>query len=229
MKIGIVCYPTFGGSGIVATELGKALADKGHEIHFISYRQPVRLNDNLNNVIFHEVRVADYPLFEYPPYELSLACKLLDVVRYEKLDLLHVHYAIPHAYVAYLTRQMLKEQGLSIPLVTTLHGTDITLVGKSPTLSPAVSFSINHSDVITCVSDSLKKDTLSNFNINKEIEVIPNFIDFTLHDFSFDKKLRENYARENEKIMIHVSNFRPVKRILDVIRVFGKIRSKKTS
>jgi N-acetyl-alpha-D-glucosaminyl L-malate synthase BshA len=227
MKIGIVCYPTFGGSGIVATELGKALADKGHEIHFISYRQPVRLNDNLNNVIFHEVRVADYPLFEYPPYELSLACKLLDVVRYEKLDLLHVHYAIPHAYVAYLTRQMLKEQGLSIPLVTTLHGTDITLVGKSPTLSPAVSFSINHSDVITCVSDSLKKDTLSNFNINKEIEVIPNFIDFTLHDFSFDKKLRENYARENEKIMIHVSNFRPVKRILDVIRVFGKIRSKK--
>ncbi len=227
MKIGIVCYPTFGGSGIVATELGKALADKGHEVHFISYRQPVRLNDNINNVIFHEVRVADYPLFEYPPYELSLACKLLDVIQYEKLDLLHVHYAIPHAYVAFLTRQMLKEKGFSIPLVTTLHGTDVTLVGKSPILSPAVSFSINQSDIITSVSDSLKDDTLSNFNIKKEIEVIPNFIDFTLHDFSFDKNLRERYATENEKIMIHVSNFRPVKRILDVIRVFGKIRSKR--
>jgi len=225
MKIGIVCYPTFGGSGIVATELGKSLADKGHEVHFISYRQPVRLNDNISNVIFHEVRVADYPLFEYPPYELSLACKLLDVVKYENLDLLHVHYAIPHAYVAFLTRQMLKEQDLSIPLVTTLHGTDITLVGKNPILSPAVSFSINNSDVITAVSESLKKDTLSFFNINKEVEVIPNFIDFNLHDFTFDKSLRKKYALEKEKIIIHVSNFRPVKRIFDVIRVFRKVRS----
>lgn len=225
MKIGIVCYPTFGGSGIVATELGKALADKGHEVHFVAYRQPVRLNEQVNNIVFHEVRVAEYPLFEYPPYELGLACKLLDVVKYEKLDLLHVHYAIPHAYVAYLTKQMLTEEGIHIPVVTTLHGTDITLVGKSPTLAPAVSFSINHSDVVTAVSQSLKEETLEHFKIRKEIKVIPNFIDFNLHNSIFDKELYNHYAPNKEKVLIHISNFRPVKRVADVIRIFAKVRA----
>ena len=226
MKIGIVCYPTFGGSGIVATELGKALADKGHEVHFVAYRQPVRLNDQVNNIVFHEVRVADYPLFEYPPYELSLACKLLDVVKYEKLDLLHVHYAIPHAYVAYLTKQMLAEEGTHIPVVTTLHGTDITLVGKSPALIPAVNFSINHSNVVTAVSHHLREETLNCFSIRKEIKVIPNFIDFDLHNYIFDKDLHMHYAPNREKIMIHISNFRPIKRVADVIRVFVNVREK---
>lgn len=225
MKIGIVCYPTFGGSGIVATELGKALADKGHEVHFVAYRQPVRLNEQVNNIVFHEVPVANYPLFEYPPYELSLACKLLDVVKYEKLDLLHVHYAIPHAYVAFLTKQMLAEENIHIPVITTLHGTDITLVGKSPTLAPAVSFSINHSDVITAVSKSLKEETLASFSIRKSIKVIPNFIDFNLHDSVFDKELHAHYAPNEEKILIHISNFRPVKRVNDVIRIFAKVRA----
>ena len=226
MKIGIVCYPTFGGSGIVATELGKALADKGHEVHFVAYRQPVRLNDQVNNIVFHEVRVADYPLFEYPPYELSLACKLLDVVKYEKIDLLHVHYAIPHAYVAYLTKQMLAEEGIHIPVVTTLHGTDITLVGKSPVLTPAVNFSINHSSIVTAVSQYLREETFNCFSIRKEIKVIPNFIDFDLHNYTFDKDLHIHYAPNKEKIMIHISNFRPVKRVVDVIRVFVNVREK---
>jgi len=225
MKIGIVCYPTFGGSGIVATELGKALAVKGHEVHFIAYRQPVRLN-TLNNIYFHEVRVAEYPLFEYPPYELGLACKLFDVVKFEKLDLLHVHYAIPHAYVAYLTKQMLAEEGIKIPVVTTLHGTDITLVGKSPGLAPAVSFSINHSDVVTAVSNDLKAETLASFAVCKEIQVIPNFIDFKIHHTVFDKDLHNYYAPSGEKILIHVSNFRPVKRVTDVIKIFANIRQK---
>ena len=226
MKIGIVCYPTFGGSGIVATELGKALADKGHEVHFVAYRQPVRLNDQVNNIVFHEVRVADYPLFEYPPYELSLACKLLDVVKYEKIDLLHVHYAIPHAYVAYLTKLMLAEEGIHIPVVTTLHGTDITLVGKSPVLTPAVNFSINHSSIVTAVSQYLREETFNCFSIRKEIKVIPNFIDFDLHNYTFDKDLHIHYAPNKEKIMIHISNFRPVKRVVDVIRVFVNVREK---
>ena len=226
MKIGIVCYPTFGGSGIVATELGKALADKGHEVHFIAYRQPVRLNNSLNNVYFHEVRVAEYPLFEYPPYELGLACKLLDVVKFEKLDLLHVHYAIPHAYVAYLAKQMLAEEGIKIPVVTTLHGTDITLVGKSPGLAPAVSFSINHSDVVTAVSEDLKKETLASFSIRKEVKVIPNFIDFNIHQAIFNADLQKHFAPNGEKILVHVSNFRPVKRVGDVIKIFAKIRAK---
>ena len=226
MKIGIVCYPTFGGSGIVATELGKALADKGHEVHFVAYRQPVRLNDQVNNIVFHEVRVADYPLFEYPPYELSLACKLLDVVKYEKIDLLHVHYAIPHAYVAYLTKQMLAEEGIHLPVVTTLHGTDITLVGKRPALTPAVNFSINHSNVVTAVSLHLREETLNCFSIRKEIKVIPNFIDFDLHNYTFDQDLHMHYAPNREKIMIHISNFRPVKRVADVIRVFVNVREK---
>ena len=226
MKIGIVCYPTFGGSGIVATELGKALADKGHEVHFVAYRQPVRLNDQVNNIVFHEVLVADYPLFEYPPYELSLACKLLDVIKYEKIDLLHVHYAIPHAYVAYLTKQMLAEEGIHIPVVTTLHGTDITLVGKSPVLTPAVNFSINHSSIVTAVSQYLREETFNCFSIRKEIKVIPNFIDFDLHNYTFDKDLHIHYAPNKEKIMIHISNFRPVKRVVDVIRVFVNVREK---
>ena len=224
MKIGVVCYPTFGGSGIIATELGKALADKGYEVHFIAYRQPVRLNKQVNNVVFHEVRVAEYPLFEYPPYELGLACKLFDVVRHANLDILHVHYAIPHAYVAYLTKQMLAEYGISIPIVTTLHGTDITLVGKSPTLLPAVSFSINQSNVVTAVSDSLKNETLDFFSITKPIKVIPNFIDFNLHDYSFNQEIHSFYAPDGQKIIIHISNFRPVKRVLDVIHIFSKIR-----
>ena len=226
MKIGIVCYPTFGGSGIVATELGKALADKGHEVHFVAYRQPVRLNDQVNNIVFHEVRVADYPLFEYPPYELSLACKLLDVVKFEKLDILHVHYAIPHAYVAFLTKQMLAEDDIHIPVVTTLHGTDITLVGKSPALIPAVNFSINHSNIVTAVSFHLREETLNCFSIRKEIKVIPNFIDFDLHNYTFDQDLHMHYAPNREKIMIHISNFRPVKRVADVIRVFVNVREK---
>ena len=225
MKIGIVCYPTFGGSGIVATELGKALANKGHEVHFIAYRQPVRLNNQLNNVYFHEVRIAEYPLFEYPPYELGLACKLLDVVKYEKLDLLHVHYAIPHAYVAYLAKQMLAVEGIKIPVVTTLHGTDITLVGKSPGLAPAVSFSINNSDVVTAVSEDLKKETLASFSISKEVKVIPNFIDFDLHQDKFDEKLLKGFAPNGEKVLVHISNFRPVKRVGDVIKIFAKIRA----
>ena len=224
MKIGVVCYPTFGGSGIIATELGKALADKGYEVHFIAYRQPVRLNKQVNNVVFHEVRVAEYPLFEYPPYELGLACKLFDVVRHANLDILHVHYAIPHAYVAYLTKQMLAEYGISIPIVTTLHGTDITLVGKSPTLLPAVSFSINQSNVVTAVSDSLKNETLDFFSITKPIKVIPNFIDFNLHDYSFNQEIHSFYAPDGQKIIIHISNFRPVKRVLDVIHIFSMIR-----
>ena len=225
MRIGIVCYPTFGGSGIVATELGKALADKGHEVHVIAYRQPVRLNNQVNNVIFHEVRLADYHLFEYPPYELSLACKLLDVVKFEKLDLLHVHYAIPHAYVAHMTKQMLADEGVKIPIVTTLHGTDITLVGKNPTITPAVAFSINNSDVVTAVSESLREETIKSFSIRKEIKVIPNFIDFNLHDYTFDKHLHTHFCSGDEKIIIHISNFRPVKRVTDVIRVFSKIKS----
>ena len=226
MKIGIVCYPTFGGSGIVATELGKALADKGHEVHFVAYRQPVRLNDQVNNIVFHEVSVADYPLFEYPPYELSLACKLLDVVKFEKLDILHVHYAIPHAYVAFLTKQMLAEDDIHIPVVTTLHGTDITLVGKSPALIPAVNFSINHSNIVTAVSFYLREETLNCFSIRKEIKVIPNFIDFDLHNYTFDQDLHKHYASNREKIMIHISNFRSVKRIPDVIRIFVNVRAK---
>ena len=226
MKIGIVCYPTFGGSGIVATELGKALADKGHEVHFIAYRQPVRLSNSLNNVYFHEVRVAEDPLFEYPPYELGLACKLFDVVKFEKLDLLHVHYAIPHAYVAYLAKQMLAEYGIEIPVVTTLHGTDITLVGKSPGLAPAVSFSINHSDVVTAVSEDLKKETLASFSIRKKVNVIPNFIDFSIHQANFSKELHSHFAPKGEKILVHISNFRPVKRVAEVIQIFAKILGK---
>ncbi len=225
MKIGIVCYPTFGGSGVVATELGKALAEKGHQVHFITYSQPVRLDFFSGNLFYHEVSVSDYPLFDYQPYELVLSSKLVDVVKYEKLDLLHVHYAIPHASAAYMAKQILASQGIHIPFITTLHGTDITLVGKDPSFEPVITFAINQSDAVTSVSESLKQDTYTNFpNIKKEIQVIPNFInleEYKNHDHRCQKKM---YAPLNERLLIHVSNFRKVKRVEDVLRVFDKVR-----
>lgn len=225
MKIGIVCYPTFGGSGVVATELGKALAEKGHHVHFITYSQPVRLDFFSENLFYHEVTVSDYPLFDYQPYELVLTSKLVDVVKYEKLDLLHVHYAIPHASAAYMAKQILASQGINIPFITTLHGTDITLVGKDPSFEPVITFAINNSDAVTAVSESLKNDTYTNFkNISKEIQVIPNFI--CLEEYNFDnvKCQKKMYAPYGERILIHVSNFRKVKRVEDVLRVFDKVR-----
>ncbi|MBJ2173000.1 N-acetyl-alpha-D-glucosaminyl L-malate synthase BshA [Aureibaculum sp. A20] len=227
MKIGIVCYPTYGGSGVVATELGIALAKKGHEVHFITYNQPVRLNALSNNIHFHEVFVEEYPLFHYQPYELALSSKLVAMVKLHDIELLHVHYAIPHAYAAYMAKQMLKADGIHIPFVTTLHGTDITLVGSHPNYKNAVEFSINNSDAVTVVSESLKKDTLRLFNIKKDIKVIYNFIDFDKYD-SLDNEpcLRGNLANEDERIITHISNFRPVKRIPDVIDVFYKTQQK---
>jgi len=225
MKIGIVCYPTFGGSGVVATELGKALAEKGHQVHFITYSQPVRLDFFSENLFYHEVTVSDYPLFDYQPYELVLSSKLVDVVKYEKLDLLHVHYAIPHASAAYMAKQILASQGIDIPFITTLHGTDITLVGKDPSFEPVITFAINNSDAVTAVSESLKKDTYVNFkNINKEIQVIPNFICLDEYNFDNVKCQKKMYAPYGERILIHVSNFRKVKRVEDVLRVFDKVR-----
>lgn len=223
MKIGIVLYPTYGGSGIVATELGKALANKGHEIHFIAYNFPVRLNVSSSRIYYHEVRVNSYPLFRYPPYESSLTSKLVDVIRYEKLDLLHVHYAIPHASAAYMAKQILKEENIHIPTITTLHGTDITLVGKDPFFKPVITFSINNSDIVTTVSESLKVDTLSNFDIKKEIVVIPNFIKT---GDNINPVNRQEYAEPHEKIICHVSNFRKVKRVDDVVRMFAKLSEK---
>lgn len=224
MKIGIVCYPTFGGSGVVATELGKALAAKGHEIHFITYSQPVRLDLFSKNIYFHEVSVSDYPLFEYANYELELTSKLVNVVKYEKLDLLHVHYAIPHASSAFMAKQILKTFNINIPYITTLHGTDITLVGKDPSFEPVITFSINNSDAVTTVSESLKQDTLNHFDIKTEIKVVPNFICLDTYKEIGDISLRQSIAPNSEKILIHVSNFRPVKRIQDVIRVFNEVR-----
>ena len=225
MKIGIVCYPTFGGSGVVATELGMALADKGHEIHFITYRQPVRLNALSKNIHFHEVFVEEYPLFRFQPYELALSSKLVSVVKQFGIEILHVHYAIPHAYAAYMAKQMLKEDDIELPIITTLHGTDITLVGSHPNYKTAVEFSINNSDVVTAVSRSLRDDTLRLFNVRKEIEVIYNFIDFGKYarQDSVDCK-RNSLAEDHERIITHVSNFRPVKRISDVIEVFYKVQ-----
>ena len=227
MKIGIVCYPTFGGSGVVATELGIALANKGHEIHFITYRQPVRLNALSRNIHFHEVFVEEYPLFQFQPYELALSSKLVEVVKQYNIEILHVHYAIPHAYAAYMAKQMLKEDSIEIPIITTLHGTDITLVGSHPNYKTAVEFSINNSDVVTAVSKSLKADTLRLFNVQKDINVIYNFIDFekyAVQDIRDCK--RGSLATENEKIITHISNFRPVKRIHDIIDVFYKVQQK---
>ena len=225
MKIGIVLYPTFGGSGIVATELGKYLASAGHEVHFISYRQPVRLNTFSKNIFYHEVSVSDYPLFTYSPYELALTSMLVDVVKFEKLDLLHVHYAIPHASAAYLAQQILKDEGIEIPFITTLHGTDITLVGKDPSFEPVITFAINKSNAVTSVSDSLRKDTLEHFKVNREIQVIPNFI--CLDEYKTPKGLgdrKNEFAPNGEKIIIHISNFREVKRVPDVVKVFTEIR-----
>ena len=225
MKIAIVCYPTFGGSGVVATELGIALAERGHEIHFITYKQPVRLELISHNIHFHEVTVPKYPLFQYQPYELALSSKLVDMVKLFKIDLLHVHYAIPHAYAGYMAKKMLAEEGIFIPMVTTLHGTDITLVGNHPFYKPAVTFSINNSDVVTSVSQSLKDDTLRLFDISNEIEVVPNFIDVAKHSNTFTDCQREIMANEDERIITHISNLRPVKRIVDVIEIFDRIQN----
>ena len=226
MKIGIVCYPTFGGSGVVATELGHALSQKGHEIHFITYHQPVRLNTLQANIHFHEVTVPDYPLFQYQPYELALSSKLVQVVKQEQLELLHVHYAIPHAYAAYMAQKMLEDQGISIPFVTTLHGTDITLVGSHPFYKDAVAFSINHSNVVTSVSHSLKEDTQRLFHIKKDIQVIYNFIDADFYKSRQPPCEREIIVSREEKIITHISNFRPLKRVLDVIKTFALITEK---
>ncbi|MDZ4843966.1 MAG: N-acetyl-alpha-D-glucosaminyl L-malate synthase BshA [Chitinophagales bacterium] len=227
MKIGIVCYPTYGGSGVVATELGLGLAAKGHEIHFIAYQQPARLNSFYENVYFHEVRIeTSYPLFEFPPYETVLTSKLVDVVKYEKLDLLHVHYAIPHASAAYLAKQILKEQDIHIPVITTLHGTDITLVGRDATYAPVVTFSINQSDGITAVSHDLRDETYQHFKITKEIEVIHNFIDFARFQKTNKEHFKKAIAPGGEKILIHVSNFRRVKRVEDTVLLFQKLLDK---
>lgn len=226
MKIGIVCYPTFGGSGVVATELGKALADEGHQVHFITYSQPARLDFFSENLFYHEVSVRDYPLFDYAPYESALASKLVDVVRFEQLDILHVHYAIPHASAAFMAKQILETYGIFIPFVTTLHGTDITLVGKDPTYKPVVTFSINKSDGVTTVSESLKHDTENHFEITNEIKVIPNFIDFSRFSLKPKDHFKKAIAPNNERILIHTSNFRKVKRTADVIRMFEKIQAK---
>jgi N-acetyl-alpha-D-glucosaminyl L-malate synthase BshA len=224
MRIGIVCYPTFGGSGVLATELGKALADKGHQVHFITYQQPVRLSEFNSNIFYHEVRVPTYPLFDYPPYETALASAMVDVIANNDLDLLHVHYAIPHASAAYMAKQILLKQGKSIPVITTLHGTDITLVGKDKTYAPVVTFSINESDAITAVSNNLRDETYRSFKIEKEIEVIHNFVDVRrFHKKPIDA-FRRVIAPNGEKILMHASNFRKIKRVPDVVKIFAKVK-----
>ena len=224
MRIGIVCYPTFGGSGVVATELGLELSKRGHEIHFITYNQPVRLELLSNNVHYHEVTVPEYPLFHYQPYELALSSKLVDMVKLHKIDILHVHYAIPHAYAAYMAKKMLQEEGVFVPIVTTLHGTDITLVGSHPFYKPAVAFSINKSDAVTTVSQSLKEDTLRLFDIKNDISVVPNFIDLDKYSNYFPDCQRAMMASDDEFIITHISNLRPVKHVKDVISVFYNIQ-----
>ena len=226
MKIVIVCYPTFGGSGVMATELGMSLVDHGHEVHFIAYKKPVRLNDLNENLYFHKVNVPDYPLFSFVPYELALSTKLVSIVKKYSIDLLHVHYAIPHAYAAYMAKKMLEDQSINIPIVTTLHGTDITLVGNHPSYKTAVTFSINKSDIVTCVSNSLKNDTLNQFDIKNKIKVIPNFIDMNKYIIQQDLCLVENPVPSKELIISHVSNFRPVKNVLNVIKIFNNIQKK---
>lgn len=224
MRIGIVCYPTFGGSGVVATELGKELALKGHDVHFITYDLPVRFDHFLSNLHYHEVRVSDYPLFDYQPYELVLASRIVDVVKHEGLDLMHVHYAIPHASAAFMAREILKSQGLYIPFITTLHGTDITLVGKDASFEPVITFAINQSDAVTAVSESLRADTFEHFGVTREVEVIPNFIDLGRYEGCVTDGVIKAFAPNGEKILFHASNFRPVKRVEDVVRVFSKIK-----
>ena len=224
MKIAIVCYPTFGGSGVVATELGLALADHGHEVHFITYKQPVRLDLLSKKIHFHEVTIPDYPLFKYQPYELALSSKLVDMVKLHNIDIMHVHYAIPHAYAGYMAKQMLEEAGIQIPMVTTLHGTDITLVGNHPFYKPAVTFSINNSDCVTSVSQSLKDDTMRLFDIKNTIDVVPNFIDTKRFENQYTDCQRSIMALPHERIITHVSNLRPVKRVQDVIHIFDTVQ-----
>lgn len=224
MKIAIVCYPTYGGSGVVATELGISLADRGHEVHFVSYKQPVRLQSLAGNIHFHEVHVPKYPLFHFQPYELALSSLLVEMVKLHQIELLHVHYAIPHAYAAYMAKQMLKEAGIDIPVVTTLHGSDITLVGNHPFYKPAVTFSINNSDIVTAVSNNLRHDTFNFFDVHKEIHVVPNFINVKRYDEIRVNCERSSVASDDECIITHVSNFRPVKRVLDVVESFARIR-----
>lgn len=223
MRIGIVCYPTFGGSGVVATELGMALAEKGHVIHFITYDRPVRLRDH-PNVFYHEVRVSDYPLFDYQPYELVLTSKLVDVAKFAGLDVLHVHYAIPHASAAWMAQRILAAQGIRLPFVTTLHGTDITLVGRDPSFEPVITFSMERSDAVTAVSQSLKQDTYTHFPLEREVEVIPNFVCVDQYQPVPDPALRARYAPNGERLVVHVSNFRPVKRVQDVVAMFSELR-----
>jgi N-acetyl-alpha-D-glucosaminyl L-malate synthase BshA len=224
MKIGIVCYPTYGGSGVLATELGKSLASRGHQVHFISYKQPARLDFFAENIFYHEVYVSHYPLFDFPPYETTLIGRLVDVVRYEKLDVLHVHYAIPHASAAVMAKHILKRKGIDIPIVTTLHGTDITLVGKDKSIEPVVSYAINMSDAVTAVSQSLKQDTLAFFDVQNDIQVIPNFIDLSRFNKQRKDHFRKAITPQDEKLLVHVSNFRRVKRVEDVVKVFAKVR-----
>ena len=226
MKIGIVCYPTFGGSGVVATELGLGLANKGHEVHFITYRRPARLSTFHTNVFYHEVTGEDYPLFEYPPYDTALASKMVEVVKFENLDLLHVHYAIPHATVAYMAKKILLREGRYIPVIVTLHGTDITLVGENPAFKPVVEFSINKSDGVTAVSNFLKDKTLKAFQIDNEIQVIYNFVDFERFRKIDKDHFKKAIAPNGERILTHISNFRKVKRVEDVILIFKKVYEK---
>jgi len=226
MRIGIVCYPTFGGSGVLATELGKALAQKGHQVHFITYQQPVRLNGFIPNIFYHEVQVPTYPLFDYPPYETALASRMVDVIKNNNLDLLHVHYAIPHASAAYMAKQILKKEGKTIPVITTLHGTDITLVGRDKTYAPVVTFSINESDAITAVSQNLRDETYKHFDIKKEIEVIVNFVDVSRFHRKGIDAFKKVIAPNGEKVVMHASNFRKLKRIPDVIKIFKEINDK---
>ncbi|HNR15370.1 MAG TPA: N-acetyl-alpha-D-glucosaminyl L-malate synthase BshA [Chitinophagaceae bacterium] len=223
MKIGIVCYPTFGGSGVLATELGKALAQKGHLVHFITYQQPVRLGGFTPNILYHEVQVPTYPLFDYPPYETALASTMVDVIKNNDLDLLHVHYAIPHASAAYMAKQILKKEGKNIPVITTLHGTDITLVGRDKTYAPVVTFSINESDAITAVSQNLRDETFKHFHITKEIEVIVNFVDVSRFSRKPIDAFRKVIAPNGERILLHASNFRKIKRVQDVVKIFAEV------
>jgi len=224
MKIGIVCYPTFGGSGVLATELGKALAQKGHEVHFITYQQPVRLDRFDPHIIYHEVQVPTYPLFDFPPYETALASTMVDVIKNRQLDLLHVHYAIPHASAAYMAKQILAKEGIQIPVITTLHGTDITLVGRDKTYAPVVTFSINESDAITAVSQNLREETYKYFAITKEIEVIRNFVDVKRFSRKPIDAFRKAIAPNGEKLLLHASNFRKIKRVTDVVRIFANVK-----
>jgi N-acetyl-alpha-D-glucosaminyl L-malate synthase BshA len=226
MKIGIVCYPTFGGSGVLATELGKALADKGHSVHFITYQQPVRLDSFHPNIFYHQVSVPTYPLFDFPPYEIALASTMVDVITNQNLDLLHVHYAIPHASAAYMAQQIVKTKGLNVPFITTLHGTDITLVGKDKTYEPVVTFSMNSSNAVTAVSKNLREQTLDYFEMTQDIKVINNFVDIKRFQYSDKEHFKKIIAPNGEKILAHVSNFRKVKRVQDAIQAFSKIREK---